>query len=72
MKEIEYDKFDQKMLIELVVTSQKKKKLKKYIKHYKDNIGERISIPLENFSTQTINREEYIIFIKFAEMVSPF
>lgn len=72
MDEIKYDKFDQKMLIELVITSQKKKDLQKYIKHYIKNTDDEIPIPLDDFATDKINREEYIILIKFAEMVSPF
>lgn len=70
--ETKYNKFDQKMLIEIVVTSQNKKILQKYINHYKKNTDIEILIPLEDFPTDKINREDFIILIKFAEMVSPF
>jgi len=67
-----YERFDSKMLIEFVIMSQKKECLDKFIKHYITHTDYEIPIPLDDFATDKINREEYIILIKFAEMVSPF
>ena len=67
-----YESFHSKMLVEIVIMSQKKENLENFIKHYTDNTDYEILIPLDDFATDKINREEYIILIKFAEMVSPF
>ena len=67
-----YENFHSKMLVEIVIMSQKKENLDKFIEHYQDNPDYEILIPLDDFATDKINREEYIILIKFAEMVSPF
>lgn len=68
----QYESFHSKMLVEIVIMSQKKKNLKKFRQHYLENTDYEIPIPLADFATDKINREEYIILIKFAEMVSPF
>lgn len=67
-----YEKFHPKMLVEFVVMSQNEDKLNEFKEHYKNNMDFEIFIPLDEFSTEKINREHYIILIKFAEMVSPF
>ena len=67
-----YENFHSKMLIEIVIMSQKKENLDKFIKHYREHTDYEIPIPLDDFRADTINRDEYIILIKFAEMVSPF
>jgi len=67
-----YESFDSKMLIQIVIMSQKKGNLDKFIQHHILNTDDEIPIPLDDFATDKINRDEYIILIKFAEMVSPF
>ena len=67
-----YESFHSKMLIKIVIMSQKKENLDKFIEHYISHLDYEIPIPLEDFGTDKINRKEYIILIKFAEMVSPF
>lgn len=72
LKNSQYESFHSKMLVEIVIMSQKKKNLKKFRQHYITHIDYEIPVPLDDFATDKINREEYIILIKFAEMVSPF
>lgn len=72
LDDIQYEKFHPKMLVEFVVMSQNEDKLKEFKEYYKNNMDFEIFIPLDEFSTEKINRENYIILIKFAEMVSPF
>ncbi len=68
----QYENFHSKMLIEIVVMSQNKENLDKFREHYVTHTDYEIPIPLDDFATDKINREEYIVLIKFAEMVSPF
>lgn len=68
----QYESFHSKMLIEIVIMSQNKDKLNEFRQHYITYTDYEIPIPLDDFATDKINREEYIILIKFAEMVSPF
>jgi hypothetical protein len=68
----QYESFHSKMLIEIVIMSQNKDNLDKFREYYITNTDYEIPIPLDDFATDKINREEYIILIKFAEMVSPF
>ncbi|MDX4069246.1 P-loop NTPase fold protein [Aliarcobacter skirrowii] len=72
LDDIQYEKFHPKMLVEFVVMSQNEAKLNEFKEYYKNNMDFEIFIPLDEFSTEKINRENYIILIKFAEMVSPF
>ena len=68
----QYESFHSKMLIEIVIISQNKDKLNEFRQHYITHTDYEIPIPLDDFATDKINRKEYIILIKFAEMVSPF
>lgn len=68
----QYKSFDSKMLVQIVIMSQKKKNLKKFRQHYITHTDYEIPIPLDDYPKDKINRDEYIILIKFAEMVSPF
>ncbi len=68
----QYESFHSKMLIEIVIMSQNKDNLDRFREHYITHTDYEIPIPLDDFATDKINREEYIILIKFAEMVSPF
>lgn len=68
----QYESFHSKMLIKIVIMSQNKDKLDEFREHYITHTDYEIPIPLDDFATDKINRDEYIILIKFAEMVSPF
>lgn len=68
----QYENFHSKMLIEIVIMSQNKDNLDRFREHYITNTDYEIPIPLDDFATDKINRDEYIVLIKFAEMVSPF
>mgnify|MGYP003606255585 CR=1 FL=1 len=72
LNDTQYESFHSKMLIEIVIMSQNKDNLDSFREHYITHTDYVIPIPLDDFETDKINRDEYIILIKFAEMVSPF
>lgn len=67
-----YDSLEPQMLIEIVIKSQKRENLDKLKEQLNSPLGNQITLPDGYISSSKINREEYSILIKFAEMVSPF
>ncbi len=67
-----YNSFNEKNLIRLLFASQKEAELKVFIEHYQKHRSPIIQNILSSSESETINREDYITLVKFAEMVSPF
>lgn len=72
MSEQTYQNLKESELVKLLINSQNEKGLKKYLQHYLDHKTPKIQNILSSSETDVIDRNDFIMLVMFAEMVSPF